>query len=251
MKFNFTKMHGCGNDFMIIDCRDQNIILTTEQIVNLADYKKSVGFDQLLLIRDSAIANVTMQIFNNDGKEAAACGNGSRCVAKLILADQPSVTIATADRVLTAHWQNELVAINMGQATIIEEDLQFSCSKGSLVDIGNQHIILNDADNFDILKYGPLIENDQRFPNKVNVNFVKVINKNLVNLRVWERGSGATLACGTGACASFFLLYKQGLINKKALIRQFGGDLEISLNEKQDILMAGEAEISYQGAVKL
>ena len=248
MKLNFTKMHGCGNDFLIIDSRDQLVELNPKKIIELADYKKSVGFDQLILIENSNLADAAIRIFNNDGSEAAACGNGSRCVAKLILEqlNKPIITIATANRILTAKWQNQLVAINMGQAVIMQESMSFANVNGSLVEIGNPHIIINNVANLDIIKYGPLIENDLRFPNKVNVNFTQIINRNLVKLRTWERGAGATLACGTGACASFFYLQNQGLINKVAVIIQLGGDLNLSL-ENNEIIMAGEAKISYQG----
>lgn len=247
MNINFIKMHGCGNDFLIIDNREQKIILTKSQIVQLADYKKSIGFDQLLLIENSETADVAVKIFNHDGSEALACGNGSRCVARLILeeSNKDSITIATVNRVLEAKWQGDLVAINMGKAEIIEDNMQFADISGAFVEIGNPHIIVQD--NVDILKYGPLIEKDPRFPNKVNVNFVQVINQNLVHLRTWERGVGATLACGSGACASFYFLYSKGLIDKEASVKQPGGKVIISI-KNGDILMAGDAEISYRGS---
>jgi diaminopimelate epimerase len=257
MLLNFTKMHGCGNDFMIIDLRESALEFDSNQIKNLADYKKSVGFDQLITIEESNIADIFINIFNSDGSLALACGNGTRCVAKLILEklNKQSITIATANRILTSYKQDHLIAVDMGKAEIAGKNIKFNISDShlqfeeivaDLVNIGNPHIIINNIYNLDVLKYGPLIENDSRFPNKVNVNFAKILSRDLVELRTWERGAGATLACGTGACATFFLLYKQGLINKEAVIRQLGGDLKLAM-KKENIIMAGEAQISYLG----
>ncbi len=302
MLIDFIKMHGCGNDFIVIDARLKAIELTSKQIIQLADYKRSIGFDQLLLIENSKVADISMRIFNSDGSEASACGNGSRSVAKLILekSHKNHITIATKNRILAAKLQGDLVAIDMGEAEIVEENIQFGelipfyasslmrtqseigglmrektpeipgraaaqlarddalsvysatrlAISGSLVEIGNPHVVIEDLDKLDISKYGPLIENDQRFPNKVNVNFVSVVSRDLVNLRTWERGVGATLACGSGACASFALLYSKGLINEQAVIQQAGGNLQISI-ENGHILMAGEAKISYRGTVEI
>jgi diaminopimelate epimerase len=252
-------MHGCGNDFMIIDLRHQTFNLTPDKIKHLANYKTSVGFDQLLTIEYSETADIKTRIFNNDGSEIEACGNGSRCLAKLILEERfvipgkrsatgDLISIETTSRILTASLQGSLIAVNMGEAELVEENIQFEETSGSLINIGNPHIIINNTQNLDPLKLGPIIENDPRFPNKVNVNFAKIINKNLVELRTWERGAGATLACGSGACATFFLLNSKGLINKEALIKQLGGDLNISLHNNQ-ILMAGQAHISYKGII--
>ncbi len=250
MNFSFTKMHGCGNDFLIIDLRNQALDLTQTKIKQLADYKKSIGFDQLITIKNSDTADISIGIFNNDGSEATACGNGSRCVARLILEalGKPTITIATANRILIAKWQNNLVAVNMGKAEIIKQNLSFGDVSGSLIEIGNPHIVINNLTNLDPLIFGPIIENDPRFPNKVNVNFAKIIAPNLVDLCTWERGTGATLACGSGACATFFLLYKQGLINKETVIKQLGGKLTISI-ENEEIIMAGEAQVSYRGII--
>jgi diaminopimelate epimerase len=245
----FIKMYGCGNDFMIIDSRTQSVSLTSQRINLLSNYKKSIGFDQLILIESSKSNDIAIKIFNSDGSLAQACGNGSRCVAKLILEESKKniITISTANRILTAYWQDELVAINMGKANLIEEDIDFDHFKGSLVDIGNPHVIINNQEDY--LKHGPIIECDPRFPNKTNVNFTKIIDRNTIYLNTWERGAGATLACGTGSCASFFYLNQKGLVNNKIEVQQKGGNLSISLNDNQEIIMAGEAEISYKGII--
>lgn len=245
----FVKMNACGNDFMVIDLRTQNFKLNKEIIRDFANYKTSIGFDQLIIIENSSEANIAIRIFNNDGSEALACGNGTRCIAKYIfdLDKTEKVTIATKERILSAYRDNEFISINMGKAKIIEKDIKFNNFSGDLVEIGNLHLILTNLD-LDYTKYGPLIENDQRFPNRVNVNFARIENHDLVNLKVWERGAGATLACGSGACASFFLLFNKKLINKEAIIRQKGGDLVISYID-DEIIMKGDANYNYRGII--
>lgn len=261
MSINFTKMHGCGNDFLIIDSRYQNINFSKEDIIRLANYKKSIGFDQLLIIKNSDKADIAINIFNSDGSEINACGNGSRCVAKLILDEKDNskhITIATNERILNAKRYDDLISINMGKAEIIQDDILFGNLHATLINIGNPHIIINidqggwtkeqNLANISLLKYGPEIENDPRFPEKVNVNFVSVKSKNLVHLRTWERGVGATLSCGSGSSASFYSLFKQELINSNATIRQEGGDLMLSINN-DEIILTGEAKISYIGSI--
>jgi diaminopimelate epimerase len=254
MDIPFIKMHACGNDFLVIDNRLRSLNLTKEQITGLSDYKKSIGFDQLLLIEKSNTADVFMKIYNKDGSLASACGNGSRCIAKLILTElkKEQITIATKNRIIEAKWHNNLISINMGEADLIEDDLEFLNFMGSMIDIGNLHIVIlvQDLAQIDINKYGPMIENDSRFSSKPNVNFVQVMHHNQVILRTWETGAGATLACGTGACASFYAVYKKGLLNHQAVIKQPGGEVSISL-EDQNIIMTGEAQISYKGTFKL
>ncbi len=153
MSLSFIKMHGCGNDFMIIDLRHQAFNLTPDKIKHLANYKTSVGFDQLLTIEYSETADIKTRIFNNDGSEIEACGNGSRCLAKLILEEKqkPSITIETTSRILTASLQGNLVAVNMGEAELVEENILFEETSGSLINIGNPHIIINNTQNLDPL----------------------------------------------------------------------------------------------------
>jgi diaminopimelate epimerase len=243
----FIKMHGCGNDFMVIDCRKQKVDLDKLPISQLSDYKKSVGFDQLLLIYPSAQADVAVKIFNRDGSEAEACGNGARCIAKLILSElsKPVITMEIKSRIITANWQEDWVAVNMGEAKIIEENIDFGDVRGALVNVSNPHVIILNESN--VLKYGPIIEHDLRFPNKVNVNFIKLIDANTADLNVWERGVGTTLACGSGACASAYFLFQSGLLSRTSLIRQAGGDLSITINEADELIMAGEAVTIYYG----
>lgn len=262
MYIDFIKMHGCGNDFLVIDTRSTSISLDKKQVIALADYKKSIGFDQLLILKNSKIADIGLEIYNQDGSIASACGNGSRCIAKLILNERnkDQITIATSNRVLEAKKQENMISINMGPANLLEENIKLDKYHGDLIEIGNPHVILNwtDSDELrqeEIVKYGPLIENDSKFLNKVNVNFVKIINKELVYLRTWERGAGSTLACGSGACASFSSLYRKNLIENKTIMRQPGGDVIISIEKDssniENIIMTGEAKISYKGIVEI
>lgn len=255
-------MHGCGNDFLVIDARRYNLQLTANKIRELSSYKKSVGFDQLLIIKESDVADASIRIFNSDGSEVSACGNGTRCVASLLFSEfnRNTIQIATNNRVLEASYIGKHVAINMGKAEILEENLQFDDLSGDLVEVGNPHIVVNVSDlnwseldninNDNVIKYGALIENDSRFPNKVNVNFVQVVNRGLVYLRTWERGVGVTLSCGTGSCASFALLYKYGLIDATATVKQLGGEVSILMHD-EELVMAGEARISYRGIIEI
>ncbi|MEK6733615.1 MAG: diaminopimelate epimerase [Pseudomonadota bacterium] len=244
----FVKMNAYGNDFMIIDMRDQDIHLDSNKIRDLADYKRSVGFDQLLTIEKSSKADIKTRIFNNDGKEAEACGNGSRCLAKLVFEsyNNKNLKIETYNRILEAKLNDSMVELNMGKGKILKQDVEFDGCVGDLVDVGNPHIVIQ---NSKLQELGPIIENDARFPNRVNVNFVDVENMNLIALRTWERGVGATLSCGTGACASFYLLYRKGLVKKQVTVRQPGGEVSLFLDDEENIIMSGEALINYKGII--
>ncbi len=250
MNFNFVKMNACGNDFLIVFKEAHEEIFSKSEIKTLSDYKRSVGFEQLIIVNQSSAEDAAIRIFNSDGSEVEACGNGTRCVAKLLLQSSPAkelVTISTVNRVIKAWWQGELVALDMGKGKIVEQNIDFiEKIKGDLVSVGNPHIVIQEM--FDPLKYGPIIENDERFPNKVNVNFVKIIDRETVNVITWERGVGKTLSCGTGACASFFLLRKQNLVNKQVIVKQAGGSLMFSM-EGENIIMSGEANINYKGTI--
>lgn len=256
MDIEFIKMNGCNNDFLVIDLRQgiQKNYFTASRIKQLSNYKNSIGFDQLLLIDSSSKADISLYIYNNDGIEVEACGNGTRCVSSLFLHN--SLSIETSNRILTSEIIDGLVTVNMGKPLLNLKEVKFDFLVGFFVDVGNPHIVIDLTSYSDLEieeifnKYGPLIENDYRFPHKINVNFVKVIDSNTVNLNTWERGAGATLACGTGACASFALLNAKKIVNNTALIRQKGGNLRIS-TENGDILMAGDAKISYRGTIRI
>lgn len=241
-------MNGCGNDFMVIDNRINPRDFSKQQIIELADYKRSVGFDQLLLIENSDKADIAMRIFNNDGSEIEACGNGTRCVAKLVM-DQlgaEHLSIATSLRILKCTREDDLISVNMGAAKIIEENLQFEHFSGELVDMGNPHVVIvvPEIKEQIVLNEGPKIEYDARFPKKANVNFARIVNPQLVELRTWERGAGATLSCGSGACASFYALHKK--LAPIVTIKQLGGELKLKLVDNE-ICLIGDAKICYYG----
>lgn len=250
MNLNFIKMHGCGNDFMVVDARNQ--VFEPQHIAKWSDYKKSVGFDQFLLIEESKTADVKMRIFNNDGLEVSACGNGTRCIAKLIFTSlhKNTITIETANRILTATLKENLISINMGTGKIIADNVNFDKCSGGFIDVGNPHVVIDNQANYVIEELGPKIENDSRFPEKTNVNFAKILNRSIIELSTWERSVGRTLSCGTGACATFFYFYKKNLLDSEVMIKQKGGDLILSMQDN-NIIMSGNAEISYKGILNV
>jgi diaminopimelate epimerase len=246
---DFIKMHGCGNDFMVVDSRLNDTSFSRDQIIELADYKRSVGFDQLLIIENSSIADVKVSIFNCDGSKAQACGNGSRCVAKLILEElnKINITMEINHKLINAHHAEDKISVNMGKAKIIEQDILFKEAKGSLIDVGNLHIVtLSDVNP---QYYGKIISQDSRFHDGVNVNFVQLVDKEIIKLQTWERGVGLSLSCGSAACASFAFLLHKNLIKKEITVIQPGGSLNIKLNNNDEIIMTGEASISYYGKI--
>lgn len=246
---DFVKMHGCGNDFMVVDSRLNDMSFSSDQIIELADYKRSVGFDQLLMIENSSIADVKVSIFNCDGSKAQACGNGSRCVAKLILEElnKSNITMEINHKLINAHHAEDKISVNMGKAKIIEQDILFKEAKGSLIDVSNLHIVtLSDVNP---QYYGKIISQDSRFHDGVNVNFVQLVDKEIIKLQTWERGVGLSLSCGSGACASFAFLLNKNLIKEEITVIQPGGSLNIKLNNNDEIIMTGEASISYYGKI--
>lgn len=260
MKINFVKMHACGNDFLVIDNREQKIALSPDMVIGLADYKRSVGFDQLMIIENSNNYDIYLLIYNQDGSEASACGNGTRCVASLILnkLKKKSITIETKNRILIAKQELDQISVCMGEGKFLGESMNFGDYVGAHIDVGNEHVVINVSSggstnyqkfvNMDFGLLGPKIENDPRFPNRVNVNFVETISQKLVLLSTWERGAGATLSCGSGACAAYYYLYKTKQVDSPCIIRQKGGDLELSIIE-DNIYMKGEANTSYYGSL--
>ncbi len=271
----FWKMHGLGNDYIVIDNRDEKIsdAEATELARKLCERRFSVGADGLLLVSNSAVADVKMRIFNADGSEAEMCGNGIRCFAKYCyensVARKNELTVETLAGIKRT-WltvENELVTSVMvdmgipvldrskipmiGQGNCINEDLQVNGDKYKVtcLSVGNPHcVIFVDAlDDFPVQRVGPKIENHRFFPKKVNVEFAQVLNSNELKVRVWERGCGETLACGTGACAAVAagnLLQKVG---GKVTVHLLGGDLEVEYAER--LFLSGPAEKVFEGTL--
>ena len=262
MDIRAFKMDGLGNDFVIIDNRQEITNLTKEQIIKICD-RNFVGCDQLIFIERSESSNASLKFFNSDGGESGACGNGTRCVAKLIFEEtkNKNIILTTLNGNLESKiLENNIVTTEIGKARIEWNEIPLSAkletknleikifdknkkehSGGTAINVGNPHIIffVNEIENFDIKKIGPEIENNKIFPEKCNVTIAKVINKNLIKVKVWERGVGLTKACGTAACATAFAGKLNNLTENKTDIEFQTGKLSIFIDEKNSIHMKG------------
>ncbi|PPR79451.1 MAG: Diaminopimelate epimerase [Alphaproteobacteria bacterium MarineAlpha2_Bin1] len=271
MGINFTKMHGLGNDFVIIDALGENFYLDRGLVCKISDRKKGVGCDQVLLLRNSDVADAEMVVFNSDGTISEACGNGARCVAKY-LANKESkfeINLLSGNRILHCDIQNRgFVTICMGNPEYkwdkipiaepvdpLNLDLHFEDNLGNIIfnpialNIGNPHVVflVDDPYKIDLEQIGPIIENHALFPKKVNVNLASVLSRSSLKLRVWERGAGITLACGTGACASVIAANYRKHCDKNVEVTLPGGKLNISIDDNEKIFMTGPAEYSFSG----
>ena len=262
MDIKAFKMDGLGNDFVIIDNRQKITNLTKEQIIKICN-RNFIGCDQLILIETDKSADASLKFYNSDGGESGACGNGTRCVAGLISKElnNKSVILKTLSGNLKSEiLGNKIVTTEIGKARIEWNEIPLSKKLdtknlnikindknnkeyfgGTAVNVGNPHIIffVNEIDNFDIKEIGPNIEKHKIFPEKCNVTIAQVINKNLIKVKVWERGAGLTKACGTAACATAFAGKLKNLTNDKTDIEFENGKLTISFDEKDSIHMKG------------
>ena len=262
MDIKAFKMDGLGNDFVIIDNRQKITNLTKEQIIKICN-RNFIGCDQLILIETDKSADASLKFYNSDGGESGACGNGTRCVAGLISKElnNKSVILKTLSGNLKSEiLGNKIVTTEIGKARIEWNEIPLSKKLdtknlnikindknnkeyfgGTAVNVGNPHIIffVNEIDNFDIKEIGPNIEKHKIFPEKCNVTIAQVINKNLIKVKVWERGAGLTKACGTAACATAFAGKLKNLTNDKTDIEFENGKLTISIDEKDSIHMKG------------
>ena len=253
------KMNGLGNDFLIIDRRGNFIDLNKKKIVELSE-KNQVSFDQVIYIDKEINKLSPITIFNSDGNEVTACGNGSRCVAYFLGMEKKinNVSIKTKERILEAQIiDKQTVKINMGKPifewdkipiakNLNPKNINLSIDNEKFIDgfalnVGNPHIIFFVKDCFDInlKKIGPKIENNQLFPEKCNVTFAQIDNKNNITVNVWERGAGLTKACGTAACATIVASYMKGLTNNNVNIKFREGVLNIKFDKSQNIFMTG------------
>ena len=264
----FTKMHGCGNDYVYIDCRNGLPENVADLAVRLSDRHKGIGGDGIILICSSDKADFLMRIFNADGSEGRMCGNGIRCVAKFVfdkgLTDKHHLEIDTlsgvkiidiapnAKRGDAETW----VTVDMGKPEIetLEETIGLpdgSRLTGSIISMGNPHFVyFTDEPLTDgmVLGKGPMAEKHDRFPDRSNIEFARLSGKDEVDMRVWERGSGETMACGTGACATAVAAIAKGLTDRDVTVHLLGGDLHISLDDRGHVLMTGPAETAFEGA---
>ncbi|MEH3105743.1 MAG: diaminopimelate epimerase [Sphingomonas fennica] len=253
MRFRFHKMHGLGNDFVVIDGRDRPIALSTPQVRAMADRRTGIGCDQLILVEPSARADVRMRIWNGDGGEVEACGNASRCVAMLI----GGGTIETLGGLLTGAANENGATVDMGAPRFGWEAVPLAypmdtarmpvaweeLAEPAAVSVGNPHAIffVPDCDAVDLARLGPLIETDPLFPERVNVNVATVEGPGRIRLRVWERGAGLTQACGTGACATAVAALRGGRVRGPVAVALPGGTLTIGWAPGETIRMTGPA----------
>ncbi|WCT74324.1 diaminopimelate epimerase [Sphingomonas naphthae] len=253
MAFRFHKMHGLGNDFVVIDARADALALTPAQARAIADRRTGVGCDQLIVMEPSTIADVRMRIWNADGGEVEACGNASRCVALLI----GGGTIETLGGLLTGDTDGAQATVDMGAPRFGWGEIPLAYAMDTAfmplaweqlenpaaVNVGNPHVIffVPDTDAVELERIGPEIEHDPIFPERVNVNVATVVSRGLIRLRVWERGVGLTQACGTGACATAVAAIRAGLVDGPVEVALPGGSLTIDWAPGRPIRMTGPA----------
>lgn len=266
----FLKMHGLGNDFVIIDNRKHMLNLSTSQIRELSNRKRGIGCDQLIMMETSKTnADIKMRIYNSDGSEVGACGNAARCIGRLMMDEKNNsqVQIEAMDRVLLATRSNELISVNMGQAAIDWRDIPLSqkmdtisleINEGILknpvaVNVGNPHMVffVKNINEIDLRSIGPKLEHHSFFPKKANIEIAQIISSEKIRVRVWERGAGITEACGSGACAVLVAAVRRNLSDRRAEIELDGGELEIEWQKDNCVSMTGPTEINFFGSFNL
>lgn len=271
----FSKMHGLGNDFVVIDAINQQVELSSDQIRFLADRRRGIGCDQLLLVEDSSGSAIDFKyrIFNADGSEVAQCGNGARCFARFVrdkeLTAKDSIAVETASGVIYLNLNtNDDVQVDMGLPRFIpaeipflaeQQDISYSLSlpdaqqvELGVVSMGNPHavILVDDVKTAEVEILGPMIENHNQFPERVNVGFMAITSPSQINLRVYERGAGETEACGTGACAAVVSGIQRGLLAREVRVSLPGGDLNIAWPDDQaSVSMTGPATHVFDGEI--
>ena len=267
-------MQGAGNDFMVIDGVSQPVSLTPQQISQLAHRQFGIGFDQLLLVEPSKIADFKYRIFNADGSEVAQCGNGARCFVRFVvdagLTKKNEIRVETASGIITPKLEESgLVTVNMGAPRFAPNDIPFIADAQatqyaldvdnqlltiSAVSMGNPHAvqIVNNIETAPVVALGSQIEVHPRFPERVNAGFMQIINPHHIKLRVFERGSGETLACGTGACAAAVTGILLGLLQSPVKVSARGGELHITwLGGDAPVMMTGPAMTVFTGSVTI
>ena len=264
----FLKMHGLGNDFVVLDARIRPLALTEAAIRAIGDRHRGVGFDQLAVIEPPrrADADCFLALYNADGSATGACGNATRCVASLLLREtgKPRVGIETSSGLLAA-WDagNGLYGVDMGPARLDWQDIPLARPADTLalpvadvgldapvgVSMGNPHAVffVPEVEAMDIERLGRAIEHDPLFPERANVEFAQVMGPDRIRMRVWERGTGVTLACGSGACATLVAAARRGLTGRSADILLDGGTLSIAWRDDGHVLMTGPAALSFTG----
>lgn len=263
MKRQFRKMHGLGNDFVILDARQDAIGMNEDLARSLSDRRTGIGCDQLILLEPSAIADVRMRIWNSDGGEVEACGNATRCVATLLGGDS---TIETKGGLLAGSAGTDSATVDMGRPRFAWDEipLAYAVDTGAMpigweglaspfaVNVGNPHLVffVEDVEAIELERLGPDIERDPLFPERINVNIAAIVD-GAIRLRVWERGAGLTLACGTGACAAAVAAISRKLVSSPVEVRLPGGVLKIAWAPGEAIRMSGPAALVFTGEIDL
>jgi diaminopimelate epimerase len=276
MQLKFSKMHGLGNDFVVIDAINQTVDLTPQQVRQLADRRCGIGCDQLLLVEpsDQPDSQFRYRIFNANGGEVEQCGNGARCFARFVrakgLTDATRIPVHTsAGRIELIVEDDDRVTVDMGAPRLEPADIPFQATVRAtryalsvggetyeigVVSMGNPHAVLEvpHIDTAPVARLGPAIEAHPRFPNHVNVGFMELVDRTRIRLRVYERGAGETLACGSGACAAVVAGRIQGLLDETVTVELRGGDLVVSwAGDDQPVLMTGPATFVFEGTIEL
>ncbi len=276
MKLLFTKMHGLGNDFVVIDAINQVVDLSPEQVRLIADRHRGVGCDQLLLVErpESPDVDFRYRIFNADGGEVGQCGNGARCFARFVvnrcLTDKREIAVETASGVIRPRIEDDgQVTVDMGAPGFEPADIPFMAEAPAArydlalddttleigaVSMGNPHAVIRveDVDAAPVAGWGPRIGAHPRFPGGVNVGFMQPVSRRRIRLRVFERGSGETQACGTGACAAVVVAHRWGLVDDDVAVDLLGGQLLIRwAGGDAPVFMTGPAETVFEGSITL
>ena len=275
----FTKMHGIGNDYVYVNCFEESVKNPAEVSKFVSDRHFGIGSDGLILISPSAIADFRMNIYNADGSQAEMCGNGIRCVAKYVydygLTDKTEISVETLAGIKYLRLQVEngkvaSVEVNMGAPILEPKEIPVAVEESPVVNVpvevkgkiyhmtcvsmGNPHaiIFMNNVKDLDIAAIGPYFENHTVFPKRTNTEFVEVLDRNTVNMRVWERGSDVTLACGTGACATTVACILNDKTENEVTVHLLGGDLKIRWDrEANQVYMTGPATVVFDGEITL
>ena len=278
--FKFTKMHGAGNDYIYVNCFEEKVTDINATAKAVSDRHFGIGSDGLVLICPSEIADFKMDMYNSDGTQAEMCGNATRCVGKYVhdrgLTDKTEITLETLAGIkilkfnLNDKGEVETVQVNMGEPELvpknipidsgldrfIQEDVEVDGKTYKItgVSMGNPHAVtfIDDTDSLEIEKIGPKFENHPLFPRRINTEFAQIVDNKTIKMRVWERGAGETLACGTGACATFVAANLSGLVGDEAVLVLLGGTLHIKWDKNDNcVYMTGPAAFVFDGEITL
>lgn len=277
--FKFSKMHGAGNDYIYVNCFEEKVENINETAAKVSDRHFGIGSDGLVLICPSEVADFRMDMYNSDGTQAEMCGNATRCVGKYVydrgLTDKTQVTLETLAgiKILDLNVKEgkvESVCVNMGSPELSPKNIPINSNLERFVDepvlvddreykvtgvsMGNPHAVtfIDDTDSLEIEKIGPKFENHPMFPKRINTEFAQIVDRNTIKMRVWERGAGETLACGTGACATLVAAVLNGLTDNEADLILLGGTLHIRWDrEENKVYMTGPAQFVFDGVISL